>query len=152
MPEQALCLLLDQPDDVRDRHALHRIVSCVAARVEGGLEVDAVHGRMIEAEADDAPDLVLIDAAFDRGHENDVQPTAARRSSARIFVARRSGSPRMMRGLAFESIELEVDGGPDLGQLREKASSVRDALAVRVDHDEADAARLRRAHHRMICG
>ena len=49
------------------------------------------------AEVDDPADLVLVHAALDGGNQSHVQPISARRSSARIFFGRISGSPRMMR-------------------------------------------------------
>ena len=93
----ARSLLLDQLQDIRDGHALQRIVLHVAARVKGGLEVDPPHGRMLNGEIDDLADFMLVDAAFDGGNQHHGQPIAASRSSARSFSSRMSGSPRMMR-------------------------------------------------------
>ena len=44
--------------------------------------------------------------------------------------------------MRLEAVELEVEGRPDLGELLDELVVAGDPLAVRVDHDEANAARL----------
>ena len=67
-------LFLDQPEDVRDRDPLHRVVAGMAAGVERRLEVDPANGWMRDREIDDPAELMLVDAAFDRRHQRHVQP------------------------------------------------------------------------------
>ena len=69
----------------------------VAAGMEGGLEVDAFHRGVIEAEADDAADLVLVDAALNGGNQDDGAADLGEPVERAHFHGRMSGSPRMMR-------------------------------------------------------
>ena len=140
-------LLLDQPQDVGDRDPLHRVVAGMAAGVERRLKVDPANRRMRDREIDDATELVLVDAAFDRRHQRDVQPRrgqAVQGADALLddvgFAAQRE------RRSALEPVELKVERRLDLGELLDELVVARNPLAVGVDHDEADAARLRGLH------
>ena len=48
----AVCCF-DELNDVRNGHALHRVVVHVAARVECRLKVDAANGRVLDGKLDD---------------------------------------------------------------------------------------------------
>ena len=140
-------LFLDQPEDVRDRHPLHRVVTGMAARVERRLEVDPANGRMRDREIDDPTELMLVDAAFDRRHQRHVQPCrgqAVQGANALLddvgFAAQRE------RRAALEPVELKVERRLDLGELLDERVVARNPLAVGVDHHEANAARLRGLH------
>ena len=62
-------LRFDQPENIRDGHALHRIVRVVTSGMEGGLKINSANGRMPDGEFDDLADLMFIDAPFDRGDD-----------------------------------------------------------------------------------
>ena len=144
-----LGLLFDQLDDVRIGHPLHRIVLGMPAGVKGGLEIDSLHRRVIQAEANDPADLVFIHATFDGGHQNhgaaDFGQPIERPQLFRQDIGLAANDAV---GLALESVELEVDVRTNFGQLRQKRVVGGDALAVGVQHHIGDAARLGRLHHR----
>ena len=121
----------------------------MAAGVEGRLKVDSFHGRMIEAEADDPADLVLIDAALDGGHKDDGAADFGQAVERAEFCGQDIGlAADDAVGFAFEAVELEIDVRAHFGQFGKKAVVVRDALAVGVQHHVGDAALLCGAHHR----
>jgi hypothetical protein len=70
--EQPIHLCLDQPDDIRDRHPLHRVVLHEASGVERWLKVDAEDRWVAVAhpKANDVVNFVLVNAAFDRRHQH----------------------------------------------------------------------------------
>ena len=64
------------------------------------LEEDARDRRVLDSEADDLPDLVLVDAALDGGGERDAHPGLGAASSARSFSARSGPAADRELGLA----------------------------------------------------
>ena len=71
--EHAIRLLGYAVDDVRDGLPVHRVELHVPSRVCDGLEGDAVHGGVVNAEPHDVADLVVVHALLDGGHEHDVE-------------------------------------------------------------------------------
>ncbi len=59
--------------DVGIGDPLHGIVLHMTSRVEGRLEVNAAHRRMLDSKLNDAADLMFVDAALDCGHKGHVQ-------------------------------------------------------------------------------
>ncbi len=120
-----------------------RVVLHVAAGVEGGLEVDAADGRVLDGEVDDAADFVLVDAALDGGDEGDVEADGGEAIEGEELFGEDVGlAADDAIGLGVEAVELEVERGADFVELGEEAVVVCDALAVGVDHSEGNAAGL----------
>jgi hypothetical protein len=72
---------------------------------------------------------------------------AARRSSgANLLVNDVRVATQRESGLALEAVELEVEGRPHFCQLRNELVVTRDTPPVRVNHHEADPARLGGLH------
>src|SRR6516165_4926571 len=96
---------------------------------------------MFDREVDDASDLIFVDAALDCGDDGDVETDLSEAiESAQLLLQDVGLAADRVVGLPLEAVELEVEGGAHLLELREKPVVVRDALAVGVQHDEADVA------------
>ena len=143
LQEHPLGLLFDQLDDVRIGHPLHRIMRRMPPGMKGRLEVDALDGGVIEAEADDLADLILIHAALDGGNQDHGAADLGQPVERSHLLRQNVGfAANDAIGLALEAIELEIDVGLHLGQLRQKRIVGGDALAVGVQHHVGNAARL----------
>ncbi len=142
LQKDTIRLLFDEANDIGIRHALHGIVpgvlkpgvlKSVASGVECGLNIDALNRRVIEAETDDLPDLVFIDAALDGGDQDygaiDFRETVER---AKLGGQNTRLAPDNLPGPAFETVELKVDIRPQFGQFGEKAVVGGDPFTVRV--------------------
>jgi hypothetical protein len=90
-------LLFNHFENVRNSDALHGIVLHVTAGVEGWLKVDAAHCRVLMAKSMILPISCSLTPRSIAGTSVTFRPMAAKRSRARSFSARMSGSPRMMR-------------------------------------------------------
>src|ERR1035437_428951 len=133
-------LLLNQPNDIRYGHPLHRVVMHVTAGVECGLKVDAPNGWMLDGKLDDPANLMVIHTSFNGGHERDIQANGSQPiKSKQLFLKDVGLAANDAVCLAVKAVELEIDRGAHLSELVEEAVIVRNTLAIGVDHDERDA-------------
>ena len=136
-------LRFDRPDDIRDRHAAHRIVLHVAAGMKGRLKRHPSNRRMLDCEFDDPADLVVVHAALDRRNDRDAQPDLCKpveRPQLLLQQVRLAADDSI--GLQFEAVELKVECRPHLVELLQKMIVPGDSLAVGVEHHEANVAGL----------
>ncbi len=140
-------LIDDTVQHVRYRHATHRVELNVTSGVCHRLENHAPHRWVLQSEADDLAHFVLVDISLDRCHKGYIEVDlgqAVQRPQLRLEQI--GAADHLVRPL-IEPVELEVDGGTQLGQCGEEVVVVGDAQPVRVDHDVGNAALLRRCDH-----
>ena len=140
--------MFDVPQNIGIGDALHRIVREVAAGVKRGLEINALHRRMLQAEAHDGADFVLVHTALDGWNQNHRAADFRQPVQRAQFLGKKIGlAANDAIGLALEAVELEIDVRPDPRQLIKETVVGGDALAVGVQHHVGDAAPPRRLHH-----
>ena len=137
-------LRLDQPQHIRDGHALHRVEGPEAAGVKGRLDGDSEHRRVIEAEVDDLPDFMFVDAALEGHHQHGVQSGLGQPVERAQFVFHQpSFAPNDLVRPLVEAVELQIDPGLEFGQPRQETVVAGNPYAVGVEHDVLDVFRQR---------
>ncbi len=89
----------DAGDDVGVGQSGQRVELHMPAGVGDRLKYHRLHSGLRHAVADDRAELVLVEAAFHRGHQADGQARRGQLSRARCFTSRRSW-PRIRRCVA----------------------------------------------------
>ena len=85
--QQAVCLLLDQGEELRDRDGPLRALQCAAAEIAQGLKMHAAHGGgVLQREAQDRADLILVHAARDHRDEHDAEARCGAGFDAALFL------------------------------------------------------------------
>jgi len=103
---------------------------------------------VVEGEAEQATQLVLVDAALHRRHQHHVAADPGHPVQRPQLLGQDAWlPPQDLESALLETVELEVDGGADLGQLGQEAVVRGDALAIGVEHHVADIPTLGRAQH-----
>ena len=111
------------------------------------LDEHAGHCRVVDAEADDRSELVLVDATLDRGGQRDADAgLGAVVERPDLLGGQRAAANREL-GLLLEAVELQVDVDPELGQCGREAAVTSEADPVRVEHHQRDAAALGGGQH-----
>jgi hypothetical protein len=101
---------------------------------------------MLDGEIDDLADLVLVDPALHGRYQRDRQADGCEAiERAQLFRQDVRLAANDAIRFRIEAVELKVDRRPDLVEFGEKAIIVRDPLSVGIDHDDRDAATLRRS-------
>src|ERR1035437_3185522 len=103
-------LLLNQPNDIRYGHPLHRVVMHVTAGVECGLKVDAPNGWVLDGKLGDPANLMVIHTSFNGGDERDIEANgrqAIQRKQLLLKNVRLTANDAI--GLAIKAVELEID-------------------------------------------
>ena len=139
---EGLAAGLHGAEHVRHGHPLHRVVVRVPPGVGDRLEHDAPHGRVPEAELDERPGLVLVDAPLDRRHEDHVQVGLGEAVQRPELGLEEGLSPDRAVRVVGEPVELEVDQRAKRRERREPGRVVGDPQAVGVDHHVADVPAL----------
>jgi hypothetical protein len=137
----------DGVDHVGVRQPLAWVEVEEAAGVRDRLEEDARHGRVLDPEADDVADLVVVDAALDGGRQRDAhaRPRAAI-ERAKLLVLQPPAADGQV-GRVPEAVELQIHMHADVRQCRGEARVARQPDAVGVQHHELDAVRLGGRQH-----
>lgn len=105
------------------------------------LEVDSSNGRMCDGKFDDIPNLMIVHVTLNRWNERHVQPDLSQPIERLQLLFKNVGlAPYDAIGFAVEAIELKIEGGPDFIEPFQKSVVACDALSVRVDHHEWNAA------------
>ena len=99
---------------------------------------------MADCKIDDLSDLVVIHPTLDCGNDGDVQADLRQPVERTHLLLQniRLTAKNPVR-LRVEPVELKINRGADFVQLFKKTVILRDALAVRIDHDEGNIAGLR---------
>ena len=123
------------------REALHRVELDVPAGVGDRLEDDALHRRVLQPEADDRADLVLVHAPLDRGDERDGDAEVGAPRERLLLVGPQVLATDREVGRLLEPVELEVEcGRADPRDLLRERAVAREPDPVRVEHHVPDAA------------
>ena len=136
----------DLAADVGEQHAVAVLVEIeIAAGVLDRLEGHAAHAGIVERVADDAADLVVVDALLHDADERRGDPFPLEIGQRILAHAPQVGAAEIFQRRALARIELQIDleAGLQLGEPRHEILVARDAHAVRVQHDVADRLRLR---------
>ena len=131
--------------DVGEEHAVAVLVEIeIAAGVLDRLEGHAAHAGIFERVADDAADLVVVDALLDDADERRGNPRALEIGERVLAHAAQIGAAQILQRRALARIELQIDleAGLQLGERCDEILVARDADAVGVQHDVADRLRL----------
>ena len=115
--------------------------------VRDRLEEDAVDRGMLDAEAHDRAELVLVDPALDRGGQRDADPGGGAVVERRLLDRLQAPAANREMGGIVEAVELEVDVNPERGERGREARVAREPDAVGVEHHQRDSARLRGGQH-----
>src|SRR5947199_8354193 len=111
----------------------------MATGVECRLEGNTPDCRMPDREFYNSADFVFIEPPLEGGNDRDVEPVS-RESIERPQLLRKNIRLAAYEpiGVPLEAVELEVQRGPHLVELLKESIVAGDALAVGVDHHEAD--------------
>jgi len=107
--------------------------------MEGWLKIDSPHCRVLNGGVNDFSDLMPVHAPFYCGNKGDGQADLSSRSSARSFSSNMFVLPEEAIGLRIKSVELEVDGWPDIVEDCSRNRRHEHALPVCVNHHEGNS-------------
>ena len=116
----------------------------VTAGMECRLKVDAANGWVLDGQFNDLANLMVIHTALNCGDKSYVETDgckAIQRKQLLLKNVRLTANDAV--GLTFKAVELEIDRGARFSELFEEPVIMCNALAVGVDHDKRNAARVR---------